>query len=412
MAKKAKVETTSGSIFDIINSVDNGCELIENSAGAQITEYISTGSYILNAAITGSMFRGIPCGRVTTLAGEPGAGKSFLALSVCREAQKQGYVPIYLDSEGAQDVNSVSRLGVDTKRFMIKQVNTISEVSTFILNLCTKLEAIPAENRDKVIIVLDSLGNLTSNKEAEDILNATGKRDMTKQQEIKALFRVSATPLAKLHIPFIVVSHIYQTQDLFSKAVVSGGSGINYNSSVTLMLSAAKLNGADKDNDKAAENAKGELMKTGVIVTAKPNKSRFTIPQKVSFYIPFFKAPNPFVGLDQYMTWENSGIGKGKCYTQKEYEKLKPAEQSACVSFEFEGETKYALLKDSARNIVISHLGCDIPVSDFFTSKVFNEEFMKKFDDNVIKPSFELPDQSKWDNDDELVSELIDEVEY
>ena len=467
-----------------------------------------------------------------------------------------------MDSEGAQDVNSVSRLGVDTKRFMIKQVNTISEVSTFILNLCTKLEAIPAENRDKVIIVLDSLGNLTSNKEAEDILNATGKRDMTKQQEIKALFRVSATPLAKLHIPFIVVSHIYQTQDLFSKAVVSGGclspeeeiimsdkengeyteckkikdikvgdyvmtasgnckkvlktfefekptiefeftsgatikcsydhkflrfvglnednickyewckakdlnineqihywnfpengkaypddtrvdkkiinsesakvydicvedehtyvskngiinhnSGINYNSSVTLMLSAAKLNGADKDNDKAAENAKGELMKTGVIVTAKPNKSRFTIPQKVSFYIPFFKAPNPFVGLDQYMTWENSGIGKGKCYTQKEYEKLKPAEQSACVSFEFEGETKYALLKDSARNIVISHLGCDIPVSDFFTSKVFNEEFMKKFDDNVIKPSFELPDQSKWDNDDELVSELIDEVE-
>lgn len=411
MAKKAKVEVSSGSIFDIINSVDNGCELIEESAGAQITEYISTGSYILNAAITGSMFRGIPCGRVTTLAGEPGAGKSFLALSVCREAQKQGYVPIYLDSEGAQDVNSVSRLGVDTKRFMIKQVNTISEVSTFILNLCTKLEAIPAENRDKVIIVLDSLGNLTSNKEAEDILNATGKRDMTKQQEIKALFRVSATPLAKLHIPFIVVSHIYQTQDLFSKAVVSGGSGINYNSSVTLMLSAAKLNGADKDNDKAAENAKGELMKTGVIVTAKPNKSRFTIPQKVSFYIPFFKAPNPFVGLDQYMTWENSGIGKGKCYTQKEYEKLKPAEQSACVSFEFEGETKYALLKDSARNIVISHLGCDIPVSDFFTSKVFNEEFMKKFDDNVIKPSFELPDQSKWDNDDELVSELIDEVE-
>ena len=411
MAKKAKVEVSSGSIFDIINSVDNGCELIEESAGAQITEYISTGSYILNAAITGSMFRGIPCGRVTTLAGEPGAGKSFLALSVCREAQKQGYVPIYLDSEGAQDVNSVSRLGVDTKRFMIKQVNTISEVSTFILNLCTKLEAIPAENRDKVIIVLDSLGNLTSNKEAEDILNATGKRDMTKQQEIKALFRVSATPLAKLHIPFIVVSHIYQTQDLFSKAVVSGGSGINYNSSVTLMLSAAKLNGADKDNDKAAENAKGELMKTGVIVTAKPNKSRFTIPQKVSFYIPFFKAPNPFVGLDQYMTWENSGIGKGKCYTQKEYEKLKPADQSACVSFEFEGETKYALLKDSARNIVISHLGCDIPVSDFFTSKVFNEEFMKKFDDNVIKPSFELPDQSKWDNDDELVSELIDEVE-
>lgn len=411
MAKKAKVENVSGSIFDIINSVDNGCELIEQSAGAHINEYISTGSYILNAAISGSMFKGIPCGRVTTLAGSPGAGKSFLALSVCREAQKAGYVPVYLDSEGAQDVNSVSKLGVDIKKFMIKQVNTISEISTFVLNLCTKLDAIPKENRDKIIIVLDSLGNLTSNKEAEDILNATGKRDMTKQQEIKALFRVCATPLAKLHIPFIVISHIYQTQDLFSKQVVSGGSGINYNSSVTLMLNAAKLNGADKDNDKAAESAKGELMKTGVIVTARPEKSRFTIPQKVSFYIPFFKAPNPYVGLDQYMTWENSGIGKGKCYTQKEYEKLKPAEQSACVSFEFEGETRYALLKDSARNIVVSHLGCDVPINELFTTKVFTEDFMKKFDEQVIRPAFELPDQSKWDNDDELVSELIDEVD-
>jgi RecA/RadA recombinase len=411
MAKKAKVESVSGSIFDIINSVDDGCEIIEKSAGAHINEYISTGSYILNAAISGSMFKGIPCGRVTTLAGAPGAGKSFLALSVCREAQKAGYVPVYLDSEGAQDVNSVAKLGVDTKKFMIKQVNTISEISTFVLNLCTKLETIPEENRDKIIIVLDSLGNLTSNKEAEDILNATGKRDMTKQQEIKALFRVCATPLAKLHIPFIVISHIYQTQDLFSKQVVSGGSGINYNSSVTLMLNAAKLNGADKDNDKAAENAKGELMKTGVIVTARPEKSRFTIPQKVSFYIPFFKAPNPYVGLDQYMTWENSGIGKGKCYTQKEYEKLKPAEQSACVSFEFEGETRYAILKDSARNIVVSHLGCDVPINELFTSKVFTDDFMKKFDEQVIRPAFELPDQSKWDNDDELVSELIDEVD-
>ena len=103
MAKK-NTNVTTGSIFDIINSVDNGCELIEQSAGAQIVDYISTGSLILNACVTGSLFKGIPTGRVTTLAGEPGAGKSFLALAACREAQKQGYVPIYLDSEGAQDI--------------------------------------------------------------------------------------------------------------------------------------------------------------------------------------------------------------------------------------------------------------------------------------------------------------------
>lgn len=223
MAKKSTTSTSSGSIFDIIQSVDKGVEIIEESAGAQINDYISTGSYILNACITGSLFKGIPAGRVVTLAGDPGAGKSFLALSVCREAQKNGYTPIYLDSEGAQDVQTVSRLGIDTKRFMIKQVNTITEVSSFILNLTSKLDTIPEEQRDKIIIVLDSLGNLTSTKEAEDIKELTGKRDMTKQQEVKALFRVCATPLAKLHIPFIVVSHTYSSMSFIPQAVVSGG---------------------------------------------------------------------------------------------------------------------------------------------------------------------------------------------
>lgn len=407
MAKK-NTSTSSGSIFDIINSVDNGCELIEQSAGAQINDYISTGSLILNACITGSLFKGIPTGRVTTLAGEPGAGKSFLALSACREAQKQGYVPIYLDSEGAQDIQTVSRLGIDIKRFMIKQVNTITEVSSFIINLCSKLETIPENDRDKVLIVLDSLGNLTSAKEAEDIKELTGKRDMTKQQEIKALFRVCATPLAKLHIPFIVVSHIYQTQDLFSKRIISGGSGINYNSSVTLMLSAAKLDGNDKENDKLAASSKSELTKTGVVVSATPQKSRFTIPQKVKFYIPFFKKPNQYVGLDQYMTWENSGIVRGKCYNQKEFDKLKPAEQEICMQFEYNGEMFYALPKDTSKYIVVKHLGCEVPLAELFTPKVMTDEWLRKFDEEVIKPAFELPDQSKFTDDfEEFAEDLL-----
>ena len=408
MAKK-NTNVTTGSIFDIINSVDNGCELIEQSAGAQINDYISTGSLILNACVTGSLFKGIPTGRVTTLAGEPGAGKSFLALSACREAQKQGYVPIYLDSEGAQDIQTVTRLGIDAKKFMIKQVNTITEVSSFIINLCSKLETIPEKDRDKVLIVLDSLGNLTSTKEAEDIKELTGKRDMTKQQEIKALFRVCATPLAKLHIPFIVVSHIYQTQDLFSKRVISGGSGINYNSSVTLMLSAAKLDGNDKENDKLAANSKSELTKTGVIVSATPQKSRFTIPQKVKFYIPFFKKPNQYVGLDQYMTWENSGIVRGKCYNQKDFDKLKPAEQELCLQFEYNGEMFYALPKDTSKYVVVKHLGCEVPLAELFTPKVMTEEWLRKFDDEVIRPAFELPDQSKFNDDfEEFAEDLLD----
>ena len=224
MAKKNSfVDKDNDSLFDLVNSIDQGAEILADCKTAVITDYINTGSYILNAAMTGSLFKGVPCGRVTTLAGPSGCGKSYLALSICREAQKKGFTPIYLDSEAAIDKDFVERLGCDSKNFIIKQVTKISEVSTFVANLCKKLLELPKEKRMKVILVLDSLGNLTSDKELNDTIDGNLKRDMTKQQEIKALFRTNITAIGKLNIPFIVNSHIYQTTDLFSKQVVSGG---------------------------------------------------------------------------------------------------------------------------------------------------------------------------------------------
>ena len=191
--------------------------------------------------------------------------------------------------------------------------------------------------------------------------------------------------------------------------IINHNSGLGYSASVTLHLSAAKLDGHDKDNDKAAENTKSDLTKTGVVVTAKPLKSRFTIPQKVKFYIPFFKKPNQYVGLDQYMTWENSGIVRGKCYNQKEFDKLKPAEQELCMQFEYNGETFYALPKDTSKYIVVKHLGCEVPLAELFTPKVMTEEWLQKFDEEVIKPAFELPDQSKFNDDfEEFTEDLLE----
>ena len=404
MAKKKgmSVTDTGNSVFDLINSIDDSAEIIAESKTAVIADYIDTGSYILNAAMTGSLFKGVPTGRVTTLAGPSGCGKTYLALSICRRAQKKGYTPIYLDSEAAIDKESVERLGCDTRNFVIKQVSTISEVSTFIANLCLKLKEMPEENRPKFILVLDSLGNLTSTKELTDTIEANNKRDMTKQQEIKAMFRTNATPLGQLGIPFIVNSHIYQTQDLFSKQVVSGGTGIQYNSSVTIMMNTAKLD--DKESDKVAEGKVGEFTKTGVLVSATPAKSRFTIPQKVKFQIPFFKSPNPYVGLEPYLTWENSGILRGKMLNTKEYSKLSASEQEKCHEmFDENGELTYAYPKDTSKSIVVKHLHGEVPLAELFTSKVLTDELLHKLDEEIIKPNFELPSNGTNDDIDEFV---------
>ena len=407
MAKKSSIniEDDQQSIFSIISAVDKSAEILAESKTAVIKDYINTGSYILNACMTGSIFKGVPSGRVLTLAGEPGTGKSFLAVSICREAQKKGYTPVYMDSEGAIDREFVERLGCDATKFVIKQVTTIGEVSTFMANLLQKVNQCPEDSRPKLIFVLDSLGNLTSAKELTDTLEANAKRDMTKQQEVKALFRTNATALAKAQAPMIVCSHIYKTMDLFSKNVVSGGSGIQYNSSLTLMLSTAKLD--DKESEKIAEGKVGDFTRTGVIVTAKPEKSRFTIPQRVKFQIPFVKAPNPYVGLESYITWENSGILEGILLTQKEYDKLSDKEKETVKTFEFNGETKYAFPKvagiQKKRKIVVKHLGEEVPITELFTSKVFTDEILHNLDDKIIRPSFELPSQEAFNDIDEFL---------
>lgn len=404
MAKKKSLDddiTTGSSFFDFVKKIDKQAEIIADSAYSNITDWIPTGSYILNACISGSLFGGIPDSRVTTLFGSTSVGKSFLACSIAREAQKKGWNVFYMDSEGAIDATFVKRLGVDPHKLIIRQVNTISEVSGLLANILKGLEEQQTKNGscDKVLFVIDSLGNLTSDKEKEDTLSGSQKRDMTKQQEVKALFRVNATPLARTHSALISITHSYASIGSYIQTqVMSSGTGLAYNSSVTLELSAKKLE--DKENDSTAAGKAGSstTTKNGVLITAKPAKSRFTIPRKVSMQIPYFKAPNPYVGLEEFLNWDNAGVCRGNVLTEKEYSKLSQGDQNKCHPFEYAGNQLYALEKDTARGIAVKHLGRQVSFIEFWSDTVFTDEFLHYIDDNVIRPLFELPDQSSFDD--------------
>lgn len=415
MAKKKNLEETGslGSVFDLVKTFDDNAEIIADSAYSNIKEWIPSGNYMLNACMSGDLFKAVPAGRTVMLAGESGVGKTYLHCSICREAQKMGYTPIILDSEGAIDAEFVARLGVNPANCIIRQVNTISECSQFIANLCKRLEEQEEKfgTHNKVILVLDSIGNLTSDKEKEDILNGNQKRDMTKQQELKALFRTNQTPMARLGIPFIVTSHVYASTSMFSPGnVVSGGSGPQYNASITLELFASKLD--DKENDAASEkNLAKSQVKNGVNVTAKPKKSRFCIPNKVRFQIPFFKMPNPYVGLDEYINWENGGICRGNVLDEKAWSKLSPADQQKCYPFEYQGTTLYCQPKETARGFVVKHLGRQVNVIELFSDVVFTPEYLKYVNENIIHPIFQLPDNSSFEDIKEIEESLGIETE-
>jgi hypothetical protein len=92
------------------------------------------------------------------------------------------------------------------------------------------------ERGDKAIIVIDSVGNLASLKEVTDAEDGKNSADMTRAKQLKSLFRIITPHLTLKDIPVIAISHTYQTLEMFSKSVVSGGTGQYYSADNTYII--------------------------------------------------------------------------------------------------------------------------------------------------------------------------------
>ena len=382
--------------------------VISVNSYSKIDEWISTGNYLLNAQLSGSLFGGIPNSRSICLAGESGTGKTFLALNICREAQLMGYNIIYCDSEAAVDQDVIQNFGVDPDSFRYQPVSTPLEVRQFVAHLCDQLKKAKDAGKalPKVMLVLDSLGNLATTKERADAISGSDKRDMTKQQELRSLFRVITADLAELKIPFVFTNHTYATIGSYVPGqTISGGGGAIYNASVILQLSKAGLK-EDGTN------------KTGIIVTSKPAKNRFARPLPIKFHISFYKGMNPYVGLEQFLSWKNCGVQRGKLLTEKEFQKYykedNPKYQEVLeteISRTAEDGTVekfYLEAKETARTIAVAHLFDVIKPQELFSSKVFTKDMLKKLDENFIQTMFKLPNVSTLgDIENDEISEMI-----
>jgi hypothetical protein len=132
----------------------------------------------------------------------------------------------------------------------------------------------------------------------------------------------------------------------------------------------------------------------------------------LEFHISFHKGMNPYVGLETYVNWENCGVVRGSKLTEKEYSKLKPDEQEKCHPFSVDGENWYVKPSIQAKNYIIRHNGDEVPVKEFFTSRLFTQEVLVELDEKVIKPLFKFPETQDGITDmetDELEEHLSDE---
>ena len=130
--------------------------------------WISTGNYTLNKLISGDFNKGIPLGKVSVLAGESGAGKSYIASgNIVKQAQDQGIFVVLIDTENALDESWLHALDVDTSPDKLLKLNlamiddVAKVVSDFMSDYKKEYADKEKDDRPKVLFVLGSMGFIT-----------------------------------------------------------------------------------------------------------------------------------------------------------------------------------------------------------------------------------------------------------
>jgi RecA/RadA recombinase len=197
---------------NLVESIkDEDTNIVADGVGsAEYSGCIDTGSYILNAVLSGSIFGGVPNNKITAFAGESATGKTFFVLGIVKAFLDSNPTAgvMYYDTEAAVTKQMMESRGIDTKRVIVAEPDTIQKFRTHALKTLDYYEKGGAD-RPPFMMVLDSLGLLSTTKEMEDTAEGKETRDMTKSQTIKAAFRVLTLKLAKVKVPLIVTNHVY-----------------------------------------------------------------------------------------------------------------------------------------------------------------------------------------------------------
>jgi len=303
MARKANNEETKASslkdIFEAVDALNTDSSLLsEESSLSIVNDWIDTGSYALNAIFSGSVYRGVPVGRVTGFSGPSGAGKTLIINKIIANAQKKGYFAAIWDTEAAVDRQSAEGVGIDPSRVKYYPVETVEDCRNQIATFLDKIIAANDPNL-KVIVAIDSLGNLASAKELRDVTEGKDAADMgTKAKAMKSMMRALTFKAAKARVPILFTNHIYDNPTSLYPELVkkqSGGSGPVYLASLLVQL-ATRNEKIDKNEDQEAIGVAHNV--SGVTLSAMTVKNRFVPPfLKAELYNNFRTGLTRYAGL-------------------------------------------------------------------------------------------------------------------
>ena len=259
----------------------------EGVEAGDVSNFIDTGSYIFNSLLSGTINGGLPANKITALAGESATGKTFFVLGVVDNFLKKNPDAgvIYFESESALTKDMIEERGIDSSRMIIMPVTTVQEFRHQAIRVLDKYIEQDKADRKPMLLVLDSLGMLSTTKEMEDTEAGKETRDMTRSQIVKAAFRVLTLKLGKAQVPLIITNHTYDViGSMFPTKEMGGGSGLKYAASSIVYLSKRK----EKDGTEIIGN----------IIHCKNHKSRLTKENKmVDVRLTYDKGLDKYYGL-------------------------------------------------------------------------------------------------------------------
>jgi RecA/RadA recombinase len=278
------------------NSGNEYASIANDGLEADVGGFIDTGSYSFNALVSGSLKGGIPDNKILGIAGESATGKTYFALGIAAQFlkdNKDGAI-LYFDSEQAVTSTMIAERGLDKTRVAVFPVSTVEQFRYQVLQILENYGKLDKAEKKPMMIVLDSLGMLSTSKEMNDSTEGKEVRDMTRSQVIKSVFRTVTLKLGKHNIPMIVTNHTYDVVGAYVPTKeMGGGSGLKYAATTIIYLSKKK----HKDGD-------GQVV--GNIIHCKTYKSRLTKENRVVDVLLNFDS-----GLDRYYGLIDLGIKHG-----------------------------------------------------------------------------------------------------
>jgi len=215
--------------MSLLDKIKNN-STIKNSAILSISKFftqkdmIPTSIPMINVALSGKLNGGFTPG-ITMFAGPSKHFKTAFSLLMAKSYLEKypDAVIIFYDSEFGTPQSYFNTFDIDTNRVLHTPLTNIEELK---FDIMKQLEGI--ERNERVMIIIDSIGNLASKKEVEDALDGKSVADMSRAKQVKSLFRMVTPHLNLKDIPMVVVNHTYKEIGMFPKDIVGGGTGSYY----------------------------------------------------------------------------------------------------------------------------------------------------------------------------------------